>query len=374
MLRYLHELLTSQAAARPEHLAVCWKEERIPYGEVDRLTNQIAHTLRATGCHPGDRVAVLIPNSPNALFAILGILKAGCVAVPIGITTPMDQMVEILSDSQPSVILAARASRSVLDELFAVHFFGNHALAAVSLGTLEAFPIEGEHFATAFSGLDVLHKPVEPLACRATTNSPVLHFYRSGEMASDITNASGSPIFEAKAVTSETRCPLTVSHADILGFLVGSQAAGDLKEFDRVAVLPLLTPLSVAVAFGAIAAGAELHIAPQELLAQPRQFAAFVRSQELTDWFTNHGLLSELMRSDSIHDGDFPSLKRLMWTGAPLAASMLRDLMRRLPLTQFARVTGSSNLKLSGQTLETQCLPEVEYLPESSPILEVVLA
>ncbi len=372
MPRFLHELLASHVVARPEHLAVCWKDERIPYAELDRLTNQLAQTLRSHGCHPGDRVSVLMPNSANALFAILGILKAGCVAFPIDITTPTKQLAEILGESQPSVILAARVARPVLEELFAAHLLGQPTFAAVSIGTLEALPIVGEHFTTAFSGIDVLHQSAGPLACRATTNSPALQFFRSGEMASDVGDSSGLPIYEATAIASGSLKSTIVSHADVFAFLEGSQVAGDLNEFDRVAVAPPLSPLAVAVAFAALAAGAELHIVPQELLARPRQLAVFVRSHELTDWLTNHGALSELVRSDSIIDGDFPSLKRLHWTGDVLHAPMLSDLMRRLPLTQFARIAGSSNLKLSGQTVEIQSLPEPEFLPASPVMLEVV--
>lgn len=372
MPRFLHDLLSPHVVARPEHLAVCWKDERIPYGELDRLTNQLAQTLRAHSCHPGDRVAVLMPNSPNALFAILGILKAGCVAVPIDITTPTNQLAEIVRECQPAVILTARAARPVLDELFAAHFLCDHAFAAVSIGTLEALPIEGEHFATAFSGIDVLHQSAGPLACRTTTNSPALQFFQSGELASDVSDSSGSPIFEATAMTLATRHSTIISHAEVLGFLTGLRAVGDLRELDRVAVLPLLSPLAVAVACAALATGAELHMVPQELLARPRPLAAFVRLHELSDWLTNHGLLSELVRSDAICDGDFPSLKRLLWTGDPLPGEILQNLMQKLPLTQFARVAGSSESKLGGQTVELQSLPEADAMPVQPPILECV--
>ena len=40
MPRVLHEILSPIAAARPEGIAVCWKDETVPYGELDRLTNQ----------------------------------------------------------------------------------------------------------------------------------------------------------------------------------------------------------------------------------------------------------------------------------------------------------------------------------------------
>ena len=84
------------STASSPNLAVCWKDERIPYAELDGLTNQLAQTLRAHGCQPGDRVAVLIPNSPNALFAVLGILKAGCVAVPLDLATPAPQLNRVI--------------------------------------------------------------------------------------------------------------------------------------------------------------------------------------------------------------------------------------------------------------------------------------
>lgn len=372
MIQFLHELLATHAVARPEHVAIVWKDDRIPYGELDRLTNQLAQALCANGCRPGDRVSVLMPNSPNTLIAVLGILKAGCVAVPLDITSSANLLSGILSDVQPAVILASRSARFVLDELFAVHCLGANLPSRFSVGTLEALPIEGEFFATAFSGLDVLHHSNEPLACRTTTNSPALRFFGSGELASDVSNAAATPLFEATAITPGPRPGTSVSHAEVLAFLKGSSAVSHLEEHDRVAALPLLSPLSAAVMFATFAAGAELHVVPQELLTRPRPLAAFVRTHELTHWLTNHGLLAELAQSDSIPDGDFPSLKRLLWTGEPLSASILRDLMPRLPLAQFARISHHTNSKLGALTVTVESLPEASIVGNSPAIREVV--
>ena len=372
MIQFLHELLMTQATARPEHVAIVWKDERIPYGELDRLTNQVAQALRANGCCPGDRVSVLMPNSPNTLIAILGIVKAGGVAVPLDISASVNLLNDILSDVQPTVILASRSARPVLDELFAVHSLGSNLLSRVSVGTLEALPIEGDNFATAFSGLDVLHHSNEPLACKATTNSPALRFFGSSELASDVADIAGSPVYEALAVSPGPRPATSVSHAEVLAFLKSSLSVSGLHEHDRVAALPLLSPLSVAVVFAALGAGAELHVVPQELLARPQRLATFVSTHELTDWLTNHGLLAELARSESIKDGDFQSLKRLLWTGEPLPAAMLQDLMPRLPLTQFARVTQHAHSKLAALMVTLESLSEAASQPVSRVVLEEV--
>ena len=372
MIQFLHELLETQAATRPEHLAIVWKDERILYGELDRLTNQLAQALRANGTYPGDRVAVLMPNSPNTLIAVLGILKAGCVAVPLDITVSANLLSVILSDVQPAVVLASRSARPVLDELFAVHSLGSNLLSRVSIGTLEALPIEGEFFATAFSGLDVLHHSNKPLACRATTNSPALRFFGNGEPASDVGDHAASPVFEAMPTVPGPRPSTTVSHAEVLAFLKSSRAVSDLHEHDRVAALPLLSALPVAVMFGAFAAGAELHVVPHELLTRPQRLATFVRTHELTDWLTNHGLLAELARNESIKDGDFSSLKRLLWTGEPLPSAMLHDLMTRLPMTQFARVTQHAHSKLAALTVTLESLSEAASDPVSPVVSEAV--
>ena len=107
MPKLLQDLLSSHTAARPDGVAVCWKDEMIPYGELDRVANQLAHTLRGHGCQFGDRVAVLIPNSANALLAILGILKAGCVAE---VRTAAQALAKDISESAPLAVMETRAT------------------------------------------------------------------------------------------------------------------------------------------------------------------------------------------------------------------------------------------------------------------------
>ncbi|MBC7821654.1 MAG: AMP-binding protein [Planctomycetaceae bacterium] len=351
MRKLLHELLSPHAAARPDGISICWKDEMIPYGELDRVTNQLAHTLRTHGCQFGDRVAVLIPSSANALFAILGVLKAGCIAVPIDVTTPAACVADLLNDCRPAMILAGRFARTLLDQLFI------HDFAPFFVGTLEALPIEGEYFATEFSGLNILQASPEAVVCGATSRAPALLFCRGGDLACDVSDCASQPVFEA--LVSAPQRPTVVTHAEVLAFLAARQEFS-LTEFDRAAALPLHSPLAVAETFAALAAGAELHVVPQEILGRPRQLATFVRAHEITEWLTNHGSLAEWIQSDEILDGDLPSLKHLLWSGQALPADALRDLMQRLPLTRFARIVAGTDAKFGGQFSTVTSLPEFE--------------
>jgi non-ribosomal peptide synthetase component F len=361
MPKLLHELLSSQAAARPSKIAVCWKDETIPFGELDQVSNQLANTLRAHGCQFGDRVAVLIPNSANALLGVLGTLKAGCIAVPIDVTAPAAQVIQILNECQPTMILVTRLAQSMLDELF------DNDYLPYRLGTLEALPIEGEYFATEFTGLCILRESSEAPDCGATTHAPAMLFCRSGEFACGVNAPMSRPVFQALA--SAPRRPTVVTHAEVLAFLTSRQRF-QLTDCDRVLGLPLQSPLAVAEAFASLAVGSELHIVPPDLMGQPRKLARFVRSHQLTEWLTNHGSLSEVIQSSEIRDGDLPSLKYLLWSGRALPARMMYQLTQQLPLTQFARITGQDS-KFGGEFSEVTCIPEFEPIltPDPQPAL-----
>ncbi|MFM9964227.1 MAG: AMP-binding protein [Planctomycetaceae bacterium] len=358
MPKLLHDLWSPHVAARPDGIAVCWKDEKIPYGELNRLANQLAHTLRAHGCQFGDRVAVLMPNSANALLAILGTLKAGCIAVPIDVTTPVAQVSNLLNDCRPTMILAGRFARSLLDQVL----FNEYSPYFV--GTLEALPMEGEYFATEFSGMNILRQSQVAPACGATTHAPALLFCHGGELACDVSSPTNQPVFQALA--SAPHRPTVVTHADVLAFLAARHEL-PLTEFDRVVGLPLHSPLAVAETFAALAAGAELHIVPSETLGRPRQLAAFVRAREITEWCTNHGSLSECLQSDELRDGDLPALKHLLWSGQALSADVLHELMQRLPLTQFARIVAGPMTKFGGHFSTVTSVPEREPILMAEP-------
>jgi long-chain acyl-CoA synthetase len=75
--------LTESAREHPgKH--VCRTSDRdLTYAELDELTGRFAAALLDEGVQRGDRVAVQLPNVPEFLVAYYGILKAGCVMVPM---------------------------------------------------------------------------------------------------------------------------------------------------------------------------------------------------------------------------------------------------------------------------------------------------
>ena len=79
----LLEAVRETVKLRPEHTALIFKGRRMSYAELERLSNAFGTALVHLGVQKGDRVALLIPNSPQAIIAQLGAWKAGAIVCPI---------------------------------------------------------------------------------------------------------------------------------------------------------------------------------------------------------------------------------------------------------------------------------------------------
>ena len=53
------------------------------YSDVERVTARYGGAMQAMGLKKGDRIALILPNNQDFVFAFLGALRAGIVPVPI---------------------------------------------------------------------------------------------------------------------------------------------------------------------------------------------------------------------------------------------------------------------------------------------------
>ncbi len=83
MVFNLATTLTESALEYPGKFVCRTADRDMTYAELDELTGRFAAALLAEGLERGDRVAVQLPNVPEFLVAYYGVLKAGCVMVPM---------------------------------------------------------------------------------------------------------------------------------------------------------------------------------------------------------------------------------------------------------------------------------------------------
>ncbi len=112
-------LFAAQAAATPDAMAV--EAAGVPggwiYRELDERANRLARHLIALGVGPEVRVGVCLNRSPEAVLALLAVLKAGGVYVPLEPAYPHERLSFMIEDAAAPVVVTASRHVAALGEL-----------------------------------------------------------------------------------------------------------------------------------------------------------------------------------------------------------------------------------------------------------------
>jgi len=89
----------------PDKPALIFEQTTYSYAELNQIANRVANGLAQLGITKGERVALLLPNIPQFIFAYLGIIKLGAIAVSLNTQLQSAEVSFILNDSQATAIV-----------------------------------------------------------------------------------------------------------------------------------------------------------------------------------------------------------------------------------------------------------------------------
>ncbi|MCF3961533.1 class I adenylate-forming enzyme family protein [Streptomyces fuscigenes] len=95
------------AAEAPDRAAVVYFDGRLGYRETDELSDSVAGHLAARGLARGDRVAIMLQNSPHFVLALLGAWKAGAIVVPLNPMYKSAEVGHVLADAGVSALICS---------------------------------------------------------------------------------------------------------------------------------------------------------------------------------------------------------------------------------------------------------------------------
>jgi acyl-CoA synthetase (AMP-forming)/AMP-acid ligase II len=78
------------------------------YAEAQAMTHRIANAFARDGIVPGTKAAVFSPNAARAFECVLGILRAGCVWVPVNVRNTVEDNVYVLNNLDVEVLFYDR--------------------------------------------------------------------------------------------------------------------------------------------------------------------------------------------------------------------------------------------------------------------------
>jgi amino acid adenylation domain-containing protein len=212
--------LAGHAAANPHGPALRCERQLLSWRELDVESNRVAHYLAAQGVGPEVRVAIRMPRSAELVVALIGVLKAGGVAVPLDAKMPAERLAWQLEDARALLTL-------------------DHERLGAAAGCPEA-PLE-----------------------RAIGPSHAAYvIYTSG--------STGRP----KGVV--------VTHGALANYVAAMRARCAGMEIASMAwVSTVAADLGHTVLFGALAAGACLHVIAEERAFDPDRFAEYMAEHQV---------------------------------------------------------------------------------------------
>lgn len=102
----VHAFRDSVARA-PGHPALAYFDGRLTYREADELSDSVAGHLAAKGLERGDRVAIMLQNSPQFVLALLGAWKAGATVVPLNPMYKSAEVGHVLKDAEVTALVCS---------------------------------------------------------------------------------------------------------------------------------------------------------------------------------------------------------------------------------------------------------------------------
>jgi long-subunit acyl-CoA synthetase (AMP-forming) len=218
--------------------------EEYTYREAQEESRRVAAALAASGTGPGDRVGILMDNSPFWVFALVGILRIGAVGVPLSTLLPTASVRRLVDHAECRIVFA--------DE-------GNHQTVVEALG-------EG--------AVEIVSRSPEPGA--ATAWDTFLDRGASGDWQA-APSPDGTAVLMYTSGTTGDPKGVRISARGISADIAGLLELLELRSDHRIlSVLPFshVLPL-VANGLGSLAAGCAVVFLPA--ISPQRIVAAFSR-------------------------------------------------------------------------------------------------
>ena len=316
----LHQLLTESAKRNPKGIAVDGGESQLTYSELDVLSNQIAHQLRADGVCNGDRVGVFLAKSPQTVAALLGILKAGAAYVPVDPHSPSSRAAYVLGNcSVRALITNSSQLRKLASDLSAASEIQSILLTDEATEA-PAIPSLAGAAPVSFAKI-VATRPITNPEIPLIESDLAYILYTSG--------STGQP----KGVM--------ISHLNSLTFVNWAQDEYQIRQQDRVSShAPFHFDLSILDLFCTLKAGGTICLVPGDVATFPVRLAQWISEKGITVWYSVPSALIQLVEHGHLERHNYDQLRWILFAGEVFPCKYLRGLVRLIPQAAYSNLYG----------------------------------
>ncbi|MBP7087807.1 MAG: acyl--CoA ligase [Candidatus Omnitrophica bacterium] len=101
----IKDLLLKQADKNSQKTALIFEDKQFNFWQVKDITFRLANYFLAAGLTKGERIAIYLPNNPQALFSFLGSFSIGLTVVPLDFMLTQEEVINFINHSQAKVLI-----------------------------------------------------------------------------------------------------------------------------------------------------------------------------------------------------------------------------------------------------------------------------
>jgi amino acid adenylation domain-containing protein len=331
-LRYY---LDESAKRFPEKIAVTDGRSRITFGALAALSDSLSCFLKELGVSRGDRVAYFLRRSPDCILATMGILKSGAAYVPLDQKTPPERWRRIVEDASPTVLICHEDTLS--ETLKRDNALGlKHSIVCLGSRECQNGSAQNVFFLEEIMGASVT------FASEVDWGDLAQVLYTSG--------STGMP----KGVM--------ITHGNIRNYIDWAIEYFGITAKDRLlGTAPFYFDMSTFDIFCALAAGATLSLATEDLLIFPEKLVRFMEQEKVTLWKGVASLLMYMSRAGVVRPSRLPDLRTVIYAGEPLNAHYLSQWMQAFPEKLFFNGYGPTEATGVSLCYHVKSVPDFEH-------------
>jgi long-chain acyl-CoA synthetase len=313
----LLEMFHRTAAKYPDHEAIVHQSGRLTYQALFEKTCRLSSCLRQRGIQSGDRVVLLLENSPSYLISYFGVLGNGAVVVALNPDTTSHELQHLLLDSKPKGIICHASILPTLESGIGGSPFPKFILVDGSLSPESA------------SGLQNVERLGDSLEVASPSD---MSFVQSDEDLAQIIYTSG---------TTGKPKGVMLTHRGLIANTKSIAAYLKLSVQDRaMVILPFFYSYGNSLLLTHVFVGGTLVVAEQFV------FLNKVIKQMLQERVTGlYGVPSSyamLLKQSSFSRTRFETLRYLTCAGGALSKSLISALQDCLPRTEIYIMYGQT--------------------------------
>ncbi len=271
---------------------------RLSFGQLDERVRRLANALTGTcGAAPGDRIAVLSRNRSQYFEVYLACARAGLIAQPLNWRLGVPELVRILADGEPRVLLAE------------TDFAGELAAINAELDIPHTLQMGGgpdDDYERLLAGSSA----AEPAGSSTHGgHDPVLILYTGG-------------------TTGESKGALHSHHSLYMGML-NQTVAERIVPSDVYMLTGQMFHIPVALALNYLAHGCPVVLVNFEA----RQALEVIQAERVSAFLGITTMLNWMMAVEGFERYDLSSLRNIQYGGGPMPATVVRAALEAFPCT-----------------------------------------